>query len=165
MFRRTLSQHGWHYVHPRTGRPLKQPRSHGDPRYINNEACLINGQWGLITADFGVVTINQLEEARLAILQRLPGGGIFNLVMHTDMYEEFPMGHKPQEARMGKGKTAIHHYAYKFTTGIPLFEIEGTRQMLKKNEAEVIFLKARTCLSLETKVVPQGRVDEYIVFK
>ena len=164
MLHRTLTRRGWHYIHPKSGKPLKQPRRHGDPRYINNEAALIKGQWGLITLDFGVITMNQMEEARLGILQRIPPGGIFNLVMHTD-YEEFPMGFKPTEGRMGKGKTQIHHFAFKFTTGIPLFEITGHSVVLTKLEAEVIFLKGRGCLPIETVVVPQGRVDEYHVFK
>lgn len=155
---------GYHYVHPKTGRPIKQVRKYGDPRYINNEAALIQGIWGLITTDFGMVTQTQLENARLAILRRLPRGA-FSLVMHTD-YEEFPVVKKSPESRMGAGKANIHHFAFKFTTGIPLFEITalGNRR-LTKAEAEGIFLAGRPFIPLETKVVPQGRVDEYSVFK
>ena len=175
MFKRCTTYRAWHYIHPTTGKPLKQPRSHGDPRYINNEAALIYGLWGLITKDFGNITMTQMEDARLAILQRMPSGGLFTLHMNTDL-EEFPMGFKPPEARMGKGKTAIHHYIFRLTTGIPLFEIryhpDKEEAMMKTHkvhmhraEAEVIFLKGRLCLPIETVVVPQGRVDEYSVFK
>ena len=55
------------YIHPKSGKPVKQPRQHGDPRYINNEAAMIRGIWGLITTDFGCITMSQMEEARLAI--------------------------------------------------------------------------------------------------
>lgn len=154
----------YHYVHPKTGRPIRQFRSYGDPRYINNEAALIKGLFGLITTDFGMVTQSQMENARLAILRRLPRGA-FTLTMHTD-YEEFPVVKKSPESRMGAGKSNIHHFAYKFTTGVPLFEIVGlNNRRLTIAEAEGIFLAGRAFIPIETKVVPQGRVDEYSVFK
>ena len=175
MLRKCPLQRAWHYIHPNTGKPLKQPRSHGDPRYINNEAALVRGLWGLITKDFGNITVTQMEDARLAILQRLPSGGLFQLHMNTEL-EEFPMGFKPPEARMGKGKTTIHHYIFRVTTGVPLFEIrfhpdkeaalsQVSKMYMHRAEAEVIFLKGRLCLPIETIVVPQGRVDEYTVFR
>ena len=172
MFLRSPFRQSWHYIHPKTGRPVKQPRRYGDPRYINNEAALIHGLWGLITADFGCITMNQMEEARLEIVHRMPPSEVFQLIMHTDR-EEIPLGHKPAEARMGKGKTSIHHFVFKLTTGIPLFEIQLNpnvddpryKNLMSRTEAEIIFLKGRSCLPLETVVVPQGRVDEYHVFR
>lgn len=164
MLRSSITFLGYHYVHPKSGRPIRQFRKYGDPRFINNEAALIKGLWGLITADFGMVTQSQMENARLAILRRMPRGA-FNLTMHTD-YEEFPVVKKSPESRMGAGKSNIHHFAYKFTTGVPLFEIIalGDRR-LTQAEAEGIFLAGRPFIPLETRVVPQGRVDEYSVFK
>lgn len=50
----------YHYIHPKTGRPIRQMRHYGDPRYINNEVTLITGLFGLITVDFGMVTQSQL---------------------------------------------------------------------------------------------------------
>jgi ribosomal protein L16/L10AE len=164
MLRSSTVALGYHYVHPKTGRPIRQFRKYGDPRFINNEAALIKGLWGLITADFGMVTQSQIENARLAILRRMPRGA-FNLVMHTD-YEEFPVVKKSPESRMGAGKSNIHHFAYKFTTGVPLFEIVAlNNRRLTQAEAEGIFLAGRPFIPLETRVVPQGRVDEYSVFK
>jgi ribosomal protein L16/L10AE len=164
MLRSSGIQHAFHYVHPKSGRPIRQFRKYGDPSFINNEVALIQGQWGLITADFGMVTQTQIENARLAILRRIPRGA-FNLVMHTD-YEEFPVMKKSPESRMGAGKANIHHFAYKFTTGVPLFEITAlASRRLTQAEAEGIFLAGRPFIPLETKVVPQGRVDEYTVFK
>lgn len=67
---------------------------------------------------------------------------------------------------MGGGKSNIHHFAYKFTTGIPLFEIVAlTSGTLTLAEAEGIFLAGRPYIPLQTSVVPRGRVDEYYVFK
>ena len=147
-----------------TGRPLRQTRRFGDPRYINNEAALINGQWGLITSDFGMITVTQLENARLAILRRLPRGS-WNLVMHTD-YEEFPVIRKAPESRYGGGKNNLHHFAFKFTTGVPLFEVfPAGKQRLHQVEAEAVFMAGRVFLPISTVVVPKGRVDEYTVFK
>lgn len=164
MLRSSVTFLGYHYVHPKSGRPIKQTRKYGDPRFINNEAALITGLWGLITADFGMVTQSQMENARLSILRRLPRGA-FNLIMHTD-YEEFPVMKKSPESRMGAGKANIHHFAYKFTTGVPLFEIQGlSSRRLTQAEAEGIFLAGRPFIPLETRVVPQGRVDEYSIFK
>lgn len=164
MLRATSSFLGWHYVHPKSGRPIRQYRSYGDPRFINNEAALITGLWGLITTDFGMVTQSQIENARLAILRRMPRGA-FTLVMHTD-YEEFPVVKKSPESRMGAGKSNIHHFAFKFTTGVPLFEIVPlNNRRMSQAEAEGIFLAGRAFIPLETRVVPQGRVDEYSIFK
>jgi ribosomal protein L16/L10AE len=165
MLQRSTISLGWHYVHPKTGRPLKQTRRFGDPRYINNEAALIKGQWGLITSDFGMLTTTQLENARLAILRRLPRGS-WNLIMHTD-YQEFPVIRKQPESRYGGGKSNIHHFAYKLTTGVPLFEIvpAATNKKLMQAEAEAVFMAGRVYLPLSTVVVPQGRVDEYSIFK
>lgn len=164
MIRLSFIRFPYHYVHPQSGRPIRQFRKYGDPRYINNEAALIKGLWGLITVDFGMVTQTQIEDARLAILRRLPRSA-FTLVTHTD-FEEFPVVKKSVESRMGAGKSNIHHFAFKFTTGVPLFEIIGTgTRKLNQSEAEGIFLAARPFIPLQTKVVPQGRVDEYHVFK
>ena len=164
MLRHTRSKLGWHYIHPSSGRPLRQTRTHGDPRYINNEAALITGQWGLITADFGMVTTTQMENARLSIIRRLPKGA-WNVVTHTE-YEESPVIRMAPESRFGGGKNNIHHFAFKFTTGIPLFQIYPLgRQRLSQVEAESLFLAGRMYLPIETRVVPQGRVDEYTVFK
>lgn len=160
----TARRLGFHYIHPKSSRPIRQFRKYGDPRYINNEVALIRGLFGLITTDFGMVTQSQMENARLAILRRIPRGA-FSLVMHTD-YEEFPVVKKSPESRMGAGKSNIHHFAYKFTTGIPLFEIHSnSSRRLSLPEAEGIFLAGRPFLPLQTKVVPRGRVDEYTVFK
>ena len=164
MLRRTELFLGYHYVHPKTGRPIKQKRTYGDPRYINNEAALIKGQWGLITADFGMISQTQIENARLAILRRMPRGA-YSLVMHTH-YEEFPVVKKTVESRMGGGKANINHFAYKFTTGVPLFELQSlSSRKITETEANGIFLLGRKHLPLTTVVVPQGRVDEYNVFK
>jgi ribosomal protein L16/L10AE len=165
MLRATQTSRGWHYVHPNTGRPLRQTRRFGDPRYINNEAALIKGQWALITADFGMITTTHLENARLAILRRLPRGA-FNLVTHTD-YQEFPIIRRAPESRYGGGKNNIHHFAYKFTTGVPLFELfpSTDHHRLHQVEAEAVFLPGKIALPLTTVVVPQGRVDEYRIFK
>lgn len=162
--RPTAALRAYHYVHPKTGRPIRQFRKYGDPRFINNEVALIHGLYGLITTDFGMVTQSQLENARLAILRRMPRGA-FALTMHTD-YEEFPVVKKSPESRMGAGKSNIHHFAYKFTTGVPLFEITAlSARRLNQAEAEGIFLAGRAFIPLQTAVVPRGRVDEYHVFK
>ena len=164
MLRRSIIDFGHHYIHPKSGRPLKQRRTYGDPRYINNEAALIKGQWGLITSDFGMITQTQIENARLAILRRMPRGA-FSLVMHTH-YEEFPVAKKSPESRMGGGKSNIHHFAYKFTTGVPLFELQSlSSRRISELEANGVFAAGRAHLPLNTLVVPQGRVDEYNVFK
>lgn len=162
--RTTPIARAYHYVHPKSGRPIRQYRKYGDPRYINNEAALITGLYALITTDFGMVTQSQLENARLAILRRMPRGS-FALTMRTD-YEEFPVVKKSPESRMGAGKANIHHFAYKFTTGVPLFEITPlSSRRLSQAEAEGIFLAGRPFIPLQTAVVPRGRVDEYHVFK
>jgi ribosomal protein L16/L10AE len=166
MLRRSSLALGWHYLHPKNARPIKQDLRHLDPAYINNEVALVKGQWGLITQDFGVITQTQLENARLAILRRVPRAD-FNLVSHTD-YEEVPFCNRPAEARRGGGRPPIHHFAYKFTTGILLFElvtVGATPRTLHRAEAEAIFLAGRIHLPVDTKVVPQGRVDEYSAFK
>lgn len=165
MLSRTLRCLGWHYLHPKNGRPLKQTRRFGDPRFINNEAAMIQGQWGLITSDFGMITSVQLENARLAILRRMPRNS-FQLTMPASDREEFPVIRRAKESRMGGGKGNIHHFGYKLSTGVPLFELVGTgTNRLTKSQAEAIFLPAKVLIPLVTIVVPHGRVDEYNVFK
>ena len=158
---------GYHYVHPRNGRPMKRPdNNYGNTNFVNNEAALIQGQWALITSDYGACKFSSIENARLAILRRVPRT-THNLITHTD-FEEFPMSIKPQEARCGVGVPAIKHFAYKFATGVPLFELTitpGNQVKLTKLEAEAIFFPGRLILPMDTIVVPQGRVDEYNCFK
>ena len=164
MLRTSAVFRGWHYIHPKTGKPLRQTRKFADPRYINNEVALINGQWGLITADFGLVTMTHIENARLAILRRMPRQ-MFSLTMHTD-YMEVPLVKKNVEARFGGGKSNLNTFAFKFSTGVPLFELAPlTTEKIPRVEAENIFMAAREMLPIPTTVVPQGRVDEYTVFK
>jgi ribosomal protein L16/L10AE len=166
MLSRTRCLSGWHYVHPVTGRPLRQTRKFGDPRYINNEAALIKGCWALITADFGMITTTQIENARLAMLRRIPRGS-FNLIINTDTLQEYPVIRRAPESRYGGGKNNIQHFAFKLTTGIPLFELMPATDnyRLSQIEAEAIFMPGRIALPITTVVVPQGRVDEYTVFK
>ena len=165
MLRPTGAALGWHYVHPKNGKPIKQVMEYGDSRYINNEAAMIKGQWGIITADFGVVTMAQMENARLGILRRMPRT-TFTLQMHND-YEEVSVCVRPKDARGGKGMPNIHHYTFKLTTGVPLFELMPINdgQRLMESEANSILLPGRLHIPLDTVVVPQGRVDEYHVFK
>ena len=164
MLRCTARVLGWHYVHPKTGKPLRQSRKFADPQYVNNEVALIEGQWGLITTDYGLVTMTHMENARLAILRRMPRTK-FSLVMHTDHLES-PIVKKNSEARFGGGKSAINSFAFKFTTGIPLFELNALGpEKITRTQAENIFFVARQFIPLSTSVVPQGRVDEYSVFK
>jgi ribosomal protein L16/L10AE len=164
MLRTTVPRRGYHYVHPNSGRPLRQTRRFGDPRYINNEAALIQGQWAIITTDFGMVNATHLENARLAILRRLPKGS-WNLVTRSD-HEESPVVRRTPESRYGGGKSNLHHFAYKLTTGVPLFELFPLgRARLTQIEAESALLPGRICIPIATAVVPQGRVDEYSIFK
>ena len=164
MLRRSVTSCGWHYVHPKTGKPLRQTRKFADPQYINNEAALIEGQWGLITSDYGLVTMTHMENARLAVLRRMPRSK-FTLTMHTD-YMESPIIKKNIESRFGGGKSALNSFAFKFTTGVPLFELAPLGpEKITRTQAENIFFTARQFIPLSTVVVPQGRVDEYSVFK
>ena len=167
MLRRASPLLGWHYVHPMNGRPVRFDDDYKNPAYINNEVALIKGQWGLITSDFGIVSQSQLENARLAILKRMPRD-IFTLHVHTD-YQEIPQCPRPREQRQGRGMPAIHHFAFKFTTGIPLFELipihKENGPTITRAMANGIFLSGRMFIPVDTVVVPQGRVHEYSVFK
>ena len=112
-----------------------------------------------------MINANQLENARLAIMRRLTKG-LWNLVTHTE-YEEFPVVKKSPESRYGGGKSNINHFAFKFTTGIVIFELFPTNPSMRFHqvEAEAVFMAGRIFLPIQTVVVPQGRVDEYTVFK
>ena len=79
------------------------------------------GELGLKAKIAGIITANQIEAARRAIVRKTKRKGKIWICI----FPNTPISSKPTESRMGKGKGAISHWSAKIKGGTNLFEICG----------------------------------------
>ena len=79
------------------------------------------GDVGLKSLNSGTVTSRQIEAARQAINRKIKRKG----KVWVRIFPSLPITRKPTEARMGKGKGSLSHWAVKVKSGSILFEICG----------------------------------------
>ena len=97
------------------------------------------GEFGLQTLEAGLITANQIEAARIAMTRYIKRGG----KVWIKIFPNKPIGKKPAETRMGKGKGAVEYWVAPVKPGRILFEI-----------AEVSEEVAREALRLASHKLP-----------
>lgn len=103
------------------------------------------GELGLKAMSGGWLTAREIEAARRAITRYFKRGGQIWIRIFPDK----PITKKPTEARMGKGKGDIDHFAAVVEPGRVLFEVAGVD---KKTAIEGLRL-AQGKISLKTKII------------
>jgi len=103
------------------------------------------GEYGLKAVSRGNLTSRQIEAARKAIAHRTKRGG----KLWIRVFPHKPISKKPNETRMGQGKSPVDHYAAVVKPGKIIFEISGVSEEL----AKAAFRRAADKLPLKTVFV------------
>lgn len=103
------------------------------------------GSFGLKATTGGRLTNRQIESARIAMTRHMKREG----KVWIRIFPDKPITKKPQEVRMGKGKSAVDHWVAQVQPGRIMFEIDGVPY---ETAQEALRLAAQK-LPLLTKVV------------
>ena len=79
------------------------------------------GEFGLQAVECGLMSAQQIESARVAMTRHVKRGG----KVWIRIFPDKPVGKKPLETRMGKGKGAPDGWVAVVKPGRVLYELEG----------------------------------------
>ena len=79
------------------------------------------GTYGLVAAECGWITANQIEAARIAMTRYIKRGGS----VYIKIFPHKSVTKKPAEVRMGSGKGAPEYWVAVVKPGRVMFEIDG----------------------------------------
>lgn len=79
------------------------------------------GDFGLQALESGLMTAQQIEAARIAVTRHVKRGG----KVWIRIFPDKPIGKKPAETRMGKGKATPDRWVAVIKPGRVLYELEG----------------------------------------
>ncbi len=79
------------------------------------------GEFGLQATECGLMSAQQIESARIAVTRHVKRGG----KVWIRIFPDKPVGKKPAETRMGKGKGAPDGWVAVVKPGRVLYELEG----------------------------------------
>lgn len=103
------------------------------------------GEYALKAVERGLVTSRQIEAARKAISHKTKRSG----KLWIRIFPHKPISKKPQETRMGSGKSPVDHYAAIVKPGRIIFEISGVTEDIAKKA----FRRASDKLPVATKFI------------
>jgi len=103
------------------------------------------GEFALKSEERGLLSSRQIEAARKAISHRTKRGG----KLWIRAFPHKPISKKPNETRMGGGKSPVDHYSSVIKPGKIIFEIAGVSEEL----AREAFRRASDKLPLKTRFI------------
>ena len=106
------------------------------------------GDYGLQALECGLMTAQQIESARIAVTRYVKRGG----KVWIRVFPDKPVGKKPAEVRMGKGKATPDSWVAVVKPGRILYELEG----VSKDVAGEAFRLAGHKLPFATKFITRG---------
>ncbi|MBC8417600.1 MAG: 50S ribosomal protein L16 [Proteobacteria bacterium] len=106
------------------------------------------GDYGLQALECGLMTAQQIESARIAVTRHVKRGG----KVWIRIFPDKPVGKKPAETRMGKGKAAPDSWVAVVKPGRVLYELEGVPESV----AGEAFRLAGHKLPFATKFITRG---------
>ncbi|MBW1782509.1 MAG: 50S ribosomal protein L16 [Deltaproteobacteria bacterium] len=106
------------------------------------------GDYGLQALECGHMTAQQIESARIAVTRHVKRGG----KVWIRIFPDKPVGKKPAETRMGKGKAAPDSWVAVVKPGRVLYELEGVPESV----AGEAFRLAGHKLPFATKFITRG---------
>jgi len=106
------------------------------------------GDYGLQALECGLMTAQQIESARIAVTRHVKRGG----KVWIRIFPDKPVGKKPAETRMGKGKAAPDSWVAVVKPGRVLYELEG----VPEDVAGEAFRLAGHKLPFATKFITRG---------
>jgi len=109
------------------------------------------GDYGLQALECGLMTAQQIESARVAVTRHVKRGG----KVWIRIFPDKPIGKKPAETRMGKGKAAPDKWVAVVKPGRVLYELEGVPESV----AGEAFRLAGHKLPFATKFITRENVS------
>ena len=107
-------------LQPKRTRYRKQHKM--NPKGVAVKGSTISfGSFALKSLEIGRITNRQLESARIAMTRYMKREG----KVWIRIFPDKPVTKKPQEVRMGKGKSALDHWVAVVKPGKIMFEIDG----------------------------------------
>jgi large subunit ribosomal protein L16 len=106
------------------------------------------GDYGLQALECGLMTAQQIESARIAVTRHVKRGG----KVWIRIFPDKPVGKKPAETRMGKGKATPDKWVAVVKPGRVLYELEG----VPEDVAGEAFRLAGHKLPFATKFMTRG---------
>ena len=106
-------------------------------------AVISFGEYALKAEDRGLLTSRQIEAARKAIAQNTKRGG----KLWIRVFPDKAIAKKPNETRMGSGKSPTDHYAAVIKPGKIIFEISGVTEDIARGA----FRRASDKLPIKTR--------------
>lgn len=103
------------------------------------------GDFGLKAMDRGLITSRQIEAARKAIAHETKRSG----KLWIRIFPDKSVSKKPNETRMGSGKSPTDHYAAVIKPGKILFEMAGVTEEIAKDALK----KASDKLPIKTRFI------------
>ena len=103
------------------------------------------GTYGLKAVDRGLLSSRQIESARKAVSHATKRGGRLWIRVFPDK----PIAKKPNETRMGSGKSPTDHYSAVIKPGKVIFELGGVTEKTARDA----FRTAAYKLPIKTKFV------------
>lgn len=106
------------------------------------------GAFGLQAMECGLMSSQQIESARVAVTRHVKRGG----KVWIRIFPDKPVGKKPAETRMGKGKGAPDGWVAVVKPGRILYELEG----VSREVAGEAFRLAGHKLPFDTRFISRG---------
>lgn len=113
------------------------------------------GEYGLMAAECGWITSNQIEAARVAMTRFVKRGG----KVWVDIFPHKPVTKKPAETRMGSGKGSPEYWVAVVKPGRVMFEMAG----ISEDQAREALRLASHKLPIKCKFIKkdeEGAVNE-----
>ena len=106
------------------------------------------GEYGLVAAECGWITANQIEAARVAMTRYIKRGGN----VYIKIFPHKSVTKKPAEVRMGSGKGSPDYWVAVVKPGRVMFEIGGVSEETAREASRLAGHK----LPIKTKFVVKG---------
>lgn len=110
------------------------------------------GEYGLVAAECGWITSNQIEAARVAMTRFTKRGG----QVWIDIFPHKPITKKPAETRMGSGKGSVEYWVAVVKPGRVMFEIAGISEEVAREALRLASHK----LPVKCKIVKKEEIKE-----
>ena len=112
---------------------------------------IVYGDYGIVAAEPGWITSNQIEAARVAMTRYVKRNGHVWIKIFPDK----PVTAKPAETRMGSGKGTLEYWVAVVKPGRVMFEIGGISENLAKEALRLATHK----LPVKCKIVSKADLE------
>ena len=109
------------------------------------------GEFGIVAAEPGWITANQIEAARVAMTRYIKRGG----KVWIQIFPDKPVTAQPAETRMGKGKGNLEYWVAVVKPGRVMFEIAGVSEEVAREALRLAVHK----LPVKCKIVSREALE------